>query len=261
MAKKVRFDYDDLETVAELVNGYREVNHNYERSHEFNLWFVVNAGSQERRDGVIADIQRRTGYPVISLPLVHLPAQKRVARRAKRIPVAAWPASWVVRRSTTSSSTMCGINPQIAYPAGRCTLRCCTCRTPSPKLFDHAVQPALPAGRTPGAQAAGLTDGRQGAGRYRYARAAGGHAFAGARRRSLLEQHCLDRYRYRGTCTLYVVRTSALICSDQGSLSYIKLPGLSFFHAARNESAHPLSMGFLLGKGLSFLNSCYKLVR
>jgi DNA-binding Lrp family transcriptional regulator len=37
-----------IEEVAQLVNGYREVNHNYERDHRFNLWFVLTAADEER---------------------------------------------------------------------------------------------------------------------------------------------------------------------------------------------------------------------
>lgn len=35
-----------LAAVAETVNRFPEVNHNYEREHRYNLWFVVTAGSE-----------------------------------------------------------------------------------------------------------------------------------------------------------------------------------------------------------------------
>lgn len=57
-----------LEEVAELVNGLPEVNHNYEREHHYNLWFVVVAESQARLAAVLADIERRSGLPVLRLP-------------------------------------------------------------------------------------------------------------------------------------------------------------------------------------------------
>ena len=44
---------DELDEVAELVSGYPEVNHNYEREHELNLWFVVTAPSRERVEVVL----------------------------------------------------------------------------------------------------------------------------------------------------------------------------------------------------------------
>ena len=59
----------ELETVAELVSSYPEVNHNYERVHRFNLWFVVTASSPDRVAEVVAEIQEKSGFPVFSLPM------------------------------------------------------------------------------------------------------------------------------------------------------------------------------------------------
>lgn len=59
-----------LEEVAALVSSYPEVNHNYEREHELNLWFVVAASSRERVAGVLREIVYRTDLEVIDLPLV-----------------------------------------------------------------------------------------------------------------------------------------------------------------------------------------------
>ena len=61
---------DRLEDVAEVVNGYREVNHNYEREHHFNLWFVVTASDFARVAEVLDEIGERTGLMVLDLPLV-----------------------------------------------------------------------------------------------------------------------------------------------------------------------------------------------
>lgn len=58
-----------LEEVAELVTGYAEVNHNYEREHAFNLWFVVTAPSRQEVLEVLADIASRSGLQVLDLPL------------------------------------------------------------------------------------------------------------------------------------------------------------------------------------------------
>ena len=61
---------DRLEHVAKLVTGYREVNHNYEREHHFNLWFVVTASDFTRVTEVLAEIGEHTGLKVLDLPLV-----------------------------------------------------------------------------------------------------------------------------------------------------------------------------------------------
>jgi DNA-binding Lrp family transcriptional regulator len=60
---------DRLDTVASLVSEYDEVNHNYEREHRINLWFVVCAPVAERVAEVLGDIAARTGLEVIDLPL------------------------------------------------------------------------------------------------------------------------------------------------------------------------------------------------
>lgn len=58
-----------LADVAALVGSYVEVNHNYERAHDLNLWFVVTATDKSRLDEVLSDIERRTGIEVLDLPL------------------------------------------------------------------------------------------------------------------------------------------------------------------------------------------------
>jgi DNA-binding Lrp family transcriptional regulator len=59
-----------LEAVAGLVSGYAEVNHNYEREHRLNLWFVVTAPDRPRVEEVLEDIEARTGLEVLNLPLL-----------------------------------------------------------------------------------------------------------------------------------------------------------------------------------------------
>ncbi len=60
----------ELDTIAELVSGFAEVNHNYEREHRFNLWFVVVAGDEQQLQNVLTEIEDKCGYPVLDLPLL-----------------------------------------------------------------------------------------------------------------------------------------------------------------------------------------------
>ena len=39
---------EQIDAVAQLVSSYAEVNHNYEREHRYNLWFVVTAPDEAR---------------------------------------------------------------------------------------------------------------------------------------------------------------------------------------------------------------------
>jgi siroheme decarboxylase len=59
-----------LEEIAALVNEEPGVNHNYEREHAFNLWFVVTGRSRESIDASLARIERRTGLAVLDLPML-----------------------------------------------------------------------------------------------------------------------------------------------------------------------------------------------
>ena len=60
---------DELDDIAAIVNGFAEVNHNYEREHEYNLWFVVAADDEERLQQVLQEIEASCGYPLLDLPL------------------------------------------------------------------------------------------------------------------------------------------------------------------------------------------------
>ncbi len=59
----------ELEAVAALVNGFDGVNHNYEREHRFNLWFVVTADDEQELQRVLDEIEASSGYPLLDLPL------------------------------------------------------------------------------------------------------------------------------------------------------------------------------------------------
>ena len=54
--------------VAQLVNGYAEVAHNYRRDHKLNMWFVLGTERPERIDRLIAEIEALTGLEVLNLP-------------------------------------------------------------------------------------------------------------------------------------------------------------------------------------------------
>ena len=59
-----------FEEVADTINDYRQVNHNYRRDHAWNMWFVVTAGSRATRDRILTEIEERTGCTVLNLPMV-----------------------------------------------------------------------------------------------------------------------------------------------------------------------------------------------
>jgi DNA-binding Lrp family transcriptional regulator len=60
-----------LEEIAALVSARSEVNHNYQREHHWNLWFVVTARDRTTLDAVLNSIEVETACPVLSMPLQH----------------------------------------------------------------------------------------------------------------------------------------------------------------------------------------------
>lgn len=61
---------EKLESVASWLNTLPEVNHNYEREHDLNLWFVVTARDEEHLFAVLNQIGGQTGMQVHDLRLI-----------------------------------------------------------------------------------------------------------------------------------------------------------------------------------------------
>ena len=59
---------EDFDRVADKVNRYPEVAHNYAREHELNMWFVLASDSKSRIDEVIEQIENQTGLCVYNMP-------------------------------------------------------------------------------------------------------------------------------------------------------------------------------------------------
>ena len=59
---------EDFDKVAEQVNSFPEVAHNYARDHDLNMWFVLATETPQRIDEVLKEIQTRTCCPVYNMP-------------------------------------------------------------------------------------------------------------------------------------------------------------------------------------------------
>ena len=62
--------HESLDEIAEVVSSYPEVNHNYEREHHYNLWYVLTAPDKRHIESTLEDIRQTTGLDAISLPMV-----------------------------------------------------------------------------------------------------------------------------------------------------------------------------------------------
>ena len=59
-----------LLAVAEQVSAHTGVNHNYEREHTLNLWFVATATDAARLDQMLAAIEQASALPVLRMKMV-----------------------------------------------------------------------------------------------------------------------------------------------------------------------------------------------
>jgi siroheme decarboxylase len=66
----MRVPQQRLEDVAAVVSREPLVNHNYERTHAINLWFVIAGPDTESVAGTISRIERQSGLAVLNLPLL-----------------------------------------------------------------------------------------------------------------------------------------------------------------------------------------------
>jgi len=58
-----------LEEVAALVSRQPGVNHNYEREHRYNLWFVITGADEAAVQATLRVIEAATGLTPLVLPL------------------------------------------------------------------------------------------------------------------------------------------------------------------------------------------------
>ncbi len=66
----IRVPAERFEEVTEIVNAFPEVAHNYERDHEFNMWYVLATESPEQIIQTNQAIAARTGLKVYNMPKI-----------------------------------------------------------------------------------------------------------------------------------------------------------------------------------------------
>lgn len=59
---------EKFDDIASLVNAYPQVAHNYQREHEWNMWFVLATQSLEELENIFQEIKQLTACPGLNLP-------------------------------------------------------------------------------------------------------------------------------------------------------------------------------------------------
>lgn len=58
----------EFDFVADQVNQFPEIAHNYERAHKLNMWFVLGTENPNEIASTIKRIEEKTGYKVYNMP-------------------------------------------------------------------------------------------------------------------------------------------------------------------------------------------------
>ncbi len=62
-----------VDAVAEILNSYKGVTHNYLRDAEYNMWFTLTAESKAHLQEIIAEVKQKTAIcEVLELPATRL---------------------------------------------------------------------------------------------------------------------------------------------------------------------------------------------
>ena len=64
----MRVPEPDYDRIADIVNAFPEVAHNYRSEHAYNMWFVLATEKPEDIAATVARIEAATGHPVAAFP-------------------------------------------------------------------------------------------------------------------------------------------------------------------------------------------------
>ncbi len=67
----VKAPEQQFDQITDIINSFPEVAHNYARSHELNMWFVIATDLPERLSEVIDEIQQQTQLRVYNMPKIN----------------------------------------------------------------------------------------------------------------------------------------------------------------------------------------------
>ena len=69
----MRVPENQVHKVAAVINQYENVSHNYERDHEYNVWFTLAAVNNAELTQTLNDIKQKTGvkeHDILDLPTI-----------------------------------------------------------------------------------------------------------------------------------------------------------------------------------------------
>ena len=70
----MRVPKNQVDEIAQVINQYSNVSHNYEREDEYNVWFTLAASSREELAKIQDEIKQKTGikdHDFLDLPTIN----------------------------------------------------------------------------------------------------------------------------------------------------------------------------------------------
>lgn len=64
----IKVPEDDYDRIADIVNSFPEVAHNYAREDAYNMWFVLATETPEQINDMVEKIETATGLEVMNVP-------------------------------------------------------------------------------------------------------------------------------------------------------------------------------------------------
>lgn len=68
----VKVPEEMIDEVADYIDEYAEVSHNYLRPDIYNVWFTLSASDEERIQEILRELNQKTGLEFVNLPTVRL---------------------------------------------------------------------------------------------------------------------------------------------------------------------------------------------
>lgn len=56
-----RVPEDKIDSFVKIVNASKNVTHNYQRNHEYNIWFTVSAANAKELENFLKEVEEKTG--------------------------------------------------------------------------------------------------------------------------------------------------------------------------------------------------------
>ncbi|TYO94996.1 AsnC family transcriptional regulator [Desulfallas thermosapovorans] len=69
----LRVPEEEIDRVAQIINSYPGITHNYLRNHHYNMWFTLLAESEQHINSILNEIKEKTGLAdILNLPAINI---------------------------------------------------------------------------------------------------------------------------------------------------------------------------------------------